>query len=393
MNQTIRFGRVAGIPIGVNWSVLLIAALIGWSLAASALPEIAPGETTVAYAVAGTVAAILFFASLLAHELAHSLVARRDGVAVDSITLWLLGGVSRFESEPSSAASELRIALAGPLTSFALALFFGLLEVVSESIHLPELVSGSLAWLSFINLVLGAFNLLPAYPLDGGRALRALAWRRSRDRIAATRLAARAGHVLAWCLIGLGMLVALTGLVVSGLWLVLIGWFIDNAGRAEANAVIERSVLGAVPVDHLMSANPVTVPGSLSVERLVHDYVLGRHHSAFPVIDDRGAAIGLVTLDQVRGVPPERRNEVTVAQIALPLDRVPVVAPTDSGVEALQRITATRTGRALVVDADHRLVGIVSNADLARALEIGSVRVAGPRTAPPPCLPVPPSRR
>jgi CBS-domain-containing membrane protein len=150
-------------------------------------------------------------------------------------------------------------------------------------------------------------------------------------------------------------------------------------------------VLGAVPVDHLMSADPVTVPASLTVERLVHDYVLGRHHSAFPVIDDRGAVMGLVTLDQVRGVPPERRNEVTVAQIALPLDRVPVVEPTESGVEALQRITAARTGRALVVDADHQLVGIVSNADLARALEIGSVRVAATTAPPPP--PVPPSRR
>ncbi len=391
MNQSIRLGRVAGIPIGINWSVLLIAALIGWSLAASALPEVAPGETNVAYAVAGTAAAILFFASLLAHELAHALVARRDGVSVHSITLWLLGGVSRFESDPPSADSELRISIAGPLTSLALALSFGLLERLSEAGHLRDLVSGSLAWLAVINLVLGVFNLLPAYPLDGGRVLRALAWRHSRDRVAATRVAARTGHVLAWCLIGLGMLVALTGLVVSGLWLVLIGWFIDNAGRAEAAAVVERSVLGAVPVDRLMSADPVTVPGSLSVERLVHDYVLGRHHSAFPVTDEGGATIGLVTLDQVRGVPTERRGAVTVTQVALPLDQVPVVAPTDSGVDALQRITATRSSRALVMDADRGLVGIVSNSDLTRALDVGSV--GSPATTAPPPPPVPPSRR
>lgn len=390
MNQSIRLGRVAGIPIGINWSVLLIAALIGWSLAASALPAIAPGETSVAYAVAGTAAALLFFASLLAHELAHALVARRDGVAVHSITLWLLGGVSRFAAEPPTAESELRISLAGPLTSLALALSFGLLELVSEVIHLRDLVSGSLAWLAFINVVLGVFNLLPAYPLDGGRVLRALAWRHSRDRVAATRVAARTGHVLAWCLIGLGMLVALTGPVVSGLWLVLIGWFIDNAGRAEAAAVVEGSVLGAVPVDRLMSANPVTAPSSLSVERLVHDYVLGRHHSAFPVTDSRGAAIGLVTLDEVRGVPTERRVDVTVAQVALPLDRVPVVAPTDSGLDALQRITAARGSRALVIDADGALVGIVTNSDLARALDVGSVRAPATTAPPPPPIPPPP---
>jgi Zn-dependent protease/CBS domain-containing protein len=407
MNQSIRLGRVAGISVGVNWSVLLIAALIGWTLSGAVLPEIVPGEPGWAYAVAGVLGALAFFGSLLAHELAHAVVARRDGVEVEDITLWLLGGVSRLGSEPTSAESELRIAVAGPLTSLALALVFGAIEVFGEAVGLPDVALGTLAWLAVVNVMLGLFNLLPAYPLDGGRALRALAWRRRHDRLAATRIAVRTGHVVAWMLIGLGLLAALTGSVVSGLWLVLIGWFVDNAGRAEGDAVRQRAVLGSVVVGGLMSPDPVTVPDDLSVERLVQDYVLGHHHSAFPVIDGLGRVVGLVGLDQVRKVPADRRGDVTVGQVAMPLEAVPVVGPADSGVIGLQRLGSSGVGRALVIDSTGNLVGILSNADLARALDVGpaaaSTRdssglsggvIAVPTTArvvPPP--PIPPSRR
>ena len=370
MHETIRLGRIAGIPVGVNWSVLVIASLIAWTLADSALPEIVPGQSGAAYWATATGGALLFFASLLTHELAHALVARRNGVPVGGITLWLLGGVSRLEEEPSSAGAEFRIAVVGPATSFGLALIFAVLATGTEAVGLPELVSGALAWLAFVNLMLAVFNLLPAFPLDGGRVLRAMVWERAGDRLQATRVAARVSHALAWGLIGLGLFVAVGGLVVSGLWLVLIGWFLDNAGRAEALMSVEQGALAALRADQLMSAPPVTVPGSLTVDQLIADYVLGRRHSAFPVVDEAGAPIGMVTLERVRGLPPDRRAVVTVSEVAVPLASVPVVAPGDTGADVLRHIRSAGSGRALVIDDGGRLVGIISNSDLVRVLEV-----------------------
>lgn len=371
MNPTFRLGRILGIPVGVNWSVVIIAGLIGWTLAGSVLPELSPGSTTLSYWIAGTIVALVFFVSLLVHEFSHAMVGRRYGVVADRITLWLLGGVSQFESEAPNAVAEFWIALAGPLMSFALAILFGAAAAVASALHLPDLVSDSLFWLSYINALLGVFNLLPAYPLDGGRVLRAAIWWHH-DRVEATRKAARVGSILAWGMIILGMLIALEGAVVSGVWFVLLGWFIDNAGRAEANAVVQQDALGSVTVEHLMSTHPVTVPEHLSVDDLIHDYVLGRHHSAFPVTGPSGL-VGLVGLDQLRTVDPARRRQTTVGQIAVPLAQVAVVAPRDSGVDALTHMNAARATRALVLDAEGRLVGIVTQTDLTRALQARSL--------------------
>jgi Zn-dependent protease len=384
VRPSIHLGRISGIPIGANWSVIGIAVLICWTLADSVLPELVPGSTTSAYWVAGAVAAVVFLASLLAHELAHALVGRRNGVEVDSITLWLLGGVSRFRSEPSSADSELRIALAGPATSLGLAVGFGALATASGGLRLPDLITGTLGWLCVVNVMLGLFNLVPAYPLDGGRVLRAAAWYRSGDRLAATRTAAKVGRLFAWALIAGGMLLALGGAVLSGLWLVLIGWFLDNAGRVEAAVVVELSALGSIPVDRLMSKAPVTVPETATVDDLVHDYVLGHPHSAFPVVDPTGRPVGLVGLDHVRLVRPDRRRVMTVGEITEPLNEVAVVAPGDSGADALRAMMSSGSGRALVIDGQGRLVGIVSHVDLAHALQT----MAPP---PPPPAPPPPS--
>ena len=376
MRESIRLGRIFGIPVGVNWSVLVVAALIAWTLAVSALPEIVPGQSAVAYWATAVAGALVFFASLLTHEMAHSLVARRNGVQVGGITLWLLGGVSKLEGEPSSAGAEFRIAVVGPATSLALAVVFFAVAAAADGLGLPDLVVGSLAWLSLINFVLALFNLLPAYPLDGGRVLRALVWERNGDRLAATRIVARVSHWLAWGLIGLGMFSAFSGLVVSGLWLVLIGWFLDNAGRVEASMAVAQGALGTLRADQIMSVPPVTVVRGLSVDALVHDYVLGRHHSAFPVVDETGAVVGLVTLDEVRRLPPERRAAVTVGDIALPLASVPVVHVDDAGITVLERIRTSGSSRALVVEADGRLAGIIANSDLVRVLEVGGLAPA-----------------
>ena len=372
MKQSIHLGRVAGIPIGANWSVIVITALITWILATGVLPQMAPDQAPAAYLGVGVVAAGLFFASLVTHELAHSLVARRYGVPVRAITLWMFGGVSELESDTSAPGEELRMAVAGPATSLGLSVLFSGAAVLAALLSLSELIVGALWWLAFINLGLGLFNLLPAYPLDGGRVLRAALWARYGDRARATRASARTGHWFAYAIITLGAVLAVSGGWISGIWLMLIGWFLEGASRAESVAAVQQGILELMRADQLMSAPAVTVPGDITVDHLVEAYVLGRHHSAFPVVDATGAPTGLVGLEQVRPIPSADRARTTVQVIAQPLAAVPIVAPEDPGSEVLARMSADHANRALVIDGQHRLVGIISNADLARAISVGS---------------------
>jgi Zn-dependent protease/CBS domain-containing protein len=382
VKQSIQLGRVAGIPIGANWSVIVITALIIWVLAAGVLPEMAPDQSPSAYIGVGVVAAGLFFASLVTHELAHALVARRYGVPVIAISLWMFGGVSELGSETSEPGEELRMAVAGPATSLGLSALFSSVAVLATALSLPELMVGALWWLALINVGLGIFNMLPAYPMDGGRVLRAVLWARYGDRTRATKASASTGHWFAYGIIGVGVLLAVSGALVSGIWLMFIGWFLEGASRAEGLAAVQRGILDLMRADQLMSAPAVTVTGDISVERLVESYVLGRHHSAFPVVDETGAPIGLVGLEQVRRVLPADRPRTAVLAIAQPLAAVPVVAPEDTGSEVLARMSAAGANRALVIDGRHQLVGIISNADLARAISVGSSRTTppGPRS-------------
>ena len=368
MNPSFRLGRLAGIPIAVNWSVVIIAALLCWTLAGVVLPELSPDSPTAGYWVAGVLASGAFFASLLLHELSHALVARRYGVTAESITLWLLGGVSQFGEEAPTAEAEFRISLAGPLASIGLAAGFGLLGAFASAVSLPELVPDSLVWLSFINLLLALFNLLPAYPLDGGRVFRSYMWMRT-DRVKATEIAAQLGSVMAWMLIGIGVVVAFGGFIVSGVWLMLLGWFIDAMGRAEAKTVVQMDVLGSTTVGELMTAKPVTVESDCSVGELIHEYVLGTHHSAFPVIDDEGELVGLVGLEQIREVSSAKRDETTVGDIAMRAGEVPLMTRDTTGSEALKWMTRFGARRALVLDDEQHLVGILSATDLAQRLD------------------------
>jgi Zn-dependent protease/predicted transcriptional regulator len=373
MHEHLRLGRISGIPIGLNASVAVITALITWLLAVSVLPELVPGRSTLAYWVTAAVAAVVFFASLVTHELAHAVVARRDGVAVKGITLWMLGGVSMLESEPPSAAAELRMAVAGPATSVAIGVGFGVLAVAAGALALPELITGSLSWLATINVFLGLFNLLPAFPLDGGRVLRAVFWIRLGDQTRATEAAVRAGRWAAYGLMGLGVLLAMTVSPLSGLWLVFLGWYVEGAGRREAFAALEHRILAGLQARQLMASPVVTVPGDASVEQLLHDYVLGHHHSAFPVVDATGQLLGLVTLDGVRSVAPEARVTTSVSAVARPLGEVPIVSPGAPATEVLTGLISTGSKRALVVDGD-RLIGIIADTDVSRVIEVGRIQ-------------------
>jgi Zn-dependent protease/CBS domain-containing protein len=380
VNENISLGRIAGIHVGFNWSLLVVVALIAWSLAAGVFPVEVPGRAAGWYWLAGAVAAVVFLASLLAHELAHSVVAQRSGVRVDGITLWLFGGVSRLSGEVNSARTEALITAVGPLTSVVLGGVFLLLGLGLSAGHAPGLLSVTLNWLGTINLLLAAFNLIPAAPLDGGRILRALVWARTGDRFRATRVASRAGLVFGIILIAYGLFTfAATGNVIGGVWAVFLGWFLLSAARAEETSGLIRQALVGVTVGDVMTPRPIQVPDDLSVEDLLHRFILGYRHSTFPTQGGDGRLTGLVTIAAVKNVSAEARPSTRVHEIACPPDQVPSAAPGEPLTALLERLAGgCGEGRALVLQ-DGQLVGLVSPSDISRALQHTSLgRTARP---------------
>lgn len=380
MRDAIPIGRIAGFPVNVHWSVLVILWLFTWSLA-STLPGSVKGYSHGAYWLAGACGALVLLASLVAHELAHAVVARRAGVSVGSVTLWLFGGVTTLGGEAKTPKAAFRIAIAGPATSLALAAIFGGLVAALSTVGAAPIVVGVASWLAGINLLLGLFNLLPGAPLDGGRVLRAFLWRRHGDSVRASIGAAHAGRVVAFILIGLGLAEFLLGGMVGGVWLAFIGWFIFAASREEETRISTQQMFSGVRVTDAMTARPHTAPGWITVDDFVQRYVLGDRHSAYPVVDPSGAVTGLITLRQLRDVAPGRRATTTVAEVAQPLHEVPSGAPQEPLTALLERMApAGPRSRALVFEGG-QVVGIVTPTDVARLIEV--YRLAHPEDAKP----------
>src|SRR3981081_500249 len=258
MNENLSLGRIAGIHVGLTWSLLVVGALIAWGLASSLLPSASPGQTSGAYWAAGVVSAFLFLVSLLAHASGPSVGAMRRGVRVEGITLWLFGGVSRFSSDTSSPGAQALITFVGPLTSLVLGALFYLVSAAFGGGAHPGLLQATLAWLGYINILLGVFNLLPAFPLDGGRLLQSLIWLRTGDRLRATNIAAGVGMAVAFLLIGYGRLTFFaSGSLIGGLWSVFLGWFLLSAARAEQTGSVIRQALSGISAADVMTRNPV----------------------------------------------------------------------------------------------------------------------------------------
>jgi Zn-dependent protease len=363
MTSTIRFGRIAGIEIGAHWTWLMVVALVVWSLAVSVFPAQNPDLAPAAYVLMALVAALLFFASLLAHELGHALQARRDGVAVDGITLLVFGGMARLAGEPPTAGAELRIALAGPAVSLVIGVVLLAAAIV---LPLPSAVDGVVYWVGSINLVLLAFNLLPAFPLDGGRVVRALVWWRNGDLARATEWAAGGGRAFAVAFIVAGFVLAVFTASLSGLWLTLIGFFLLGAAESELQLVRSRRVLGGLRVADVMVRDPVTVPADLSIQRFVDDVFLRHRHTAYPVVD--GGPIGVVSFRDVLSTPREQWTTVRVRDRMRPLGRARVVDAQSDLADVLPHLLADDLHRALVRD-DGRLVGLLSITDAVHVLE------------------------
>ncbi len=379
MRDAIPLGRIAGFGVKVHWSVLVILWLFTWSLA-STLPGTVKGYSHLAYWLAGVCGALVLLASLLAHEVAHAVVARRMGVSVGDVTLWLFGGVTTLRGEAKTPRAAFRIAFAGPATSLVLSAAFAGLAIAFPAVHAAAIVVSVTWWLAAINLLLGLFNLLPGAPLDGGRVVRAYLWSRHGDSVRATVGAAHAGRVVAIILIMLGLAEFLAGGLVGGVWLAFIGWFIFTAAREEEIKLTTQQALTGVRVADAMTAQPQTAPGWITVEDFIQRYVLGDRHSAYPVADRDGSITGLVTLRQLRDLAPGRRATISVREIALPLSSVPIAAPQEPLSALIDRLAAAGHGsRALVVDGG-QVVGIVTPSDLGRLIDV--YRLAHPAPGP-----------
>ncbi|WP_155371504.1 site-2 protease family protein [Catellatospora vulcania] len=368
MRPTLRLGSIAGIPVGVHWSVLLIMLLLGQGLATAVLPTGAPGGSTGAYWIVAGAVTVLFLGSLLAHELSHAIVARHYGVSVRRITLWLLGGMAELESEPPHARADLFVALAGPLASLGAAAVFGAAAGGLYLTGMAPLAWVALAWLALVNAVLAVFNLLPGAPLDGGRVLRAALWWWRGDRAFAARTAARAGMVVSILMIVGGTLQVLWLADIGGLWLVLLGWFLLFAGQAEQADTRLRTALSGVLVRDAMVPPPVVGYVSQRLEDFIAVAATHRPADAYPVLDPDGRPAGLVTLFSLARLSPAQRTDKTLRDVRFPLARLAVLSPDDPLEEAARRILASRLP-SLVIDQGI-LIGLITPADLNRTIDL-----------------------
>jgi Zn-dependent protease len=362
---TFRVGRIAGIPIGIHPLWLVIVGLITWALGRSYFPDADPGlSTTAAYAL-GLLSALGLFVGILLHELGHAIVARRHGIQVQEIDLWLLGGVSRLEGEAKAPDDELRFAAAGPAVTAAIVAVLAVIWVAVSDL-LPLWARALLESALVINIAILALNLLPAFPLDGGRIARALMWRHHGDRDRATAAAARLGRGFGWGLVVLGILAVFAG-AIDGLWFTLLGAFVIVAAGAEAQASMISHTLAEHTVGELMSRPAVSLPGTLTVAEAIELGFSRYLFTAFPVIDAEGRAIGVVTQADVRATVASERPGTALSAI---MHRDPELRldPDHRAAALLNDPIFRRVGRAVVVDATGRPLGVVSVTDIERRL-------------------------
>lgn len=367
VKQSIRLGTYRGVPVGAHWSVAVIFGLVAWELADIVFPGSYAGSSAT-YWVAAVVASVLFFGSLLAHEVSHAVVARRHGVAVRSITLWLFGGVAQLGGEALTPGADFRIAAAGPGTSLVLVGLFAGLQGLMNFVGMHGLVGAVPSWLWKINLLLAAFNLIPAAPLDGGRILRSGLWLRSHDRTKATVTAARIGRGFGVVLIALGVALFVRYDDLYGLWPAFLGWFLFTAARAEERAALVRRGLQGLKVADVMTAQPPAIASSTTVAELVHFHLPWYRTDAVAVVGVTGWLEGILPLERIKSLPPLQHADTGIGQLAIPIAAAPVARPGDPVEDVIQKMVDTGGSPVVVLDASNRLAGIVTSGNLDRTL-------------------------
>ena len=354
--------KLFGFKVRMDVSWLIIAVLITWTLATGIFPRYYTNLPTVIYWWMGAAGALGLFFSIVFHEFFHSMVARHYGLPMEGITLFIFGGVAEMSEEPENAKTEFLMAIAGPLSSVALGIIFYGIAVAGAVMGSPKPVQGIFGYLSYLNLLLAAFNLLPAFPLDGGRVLRSALWKWKGSLRRATRTAANIGSLFGTLLIILGVANVLFGNFIGGIWWFLIGMFMRSAAQSSYRQVLIRKALEGTPVSNIMSKNPVTVPTSLTIGELVENYIYKYHFKMFPIMED-GKLNGCVTTRQVKEVPREEWGFRKVGDIASHCSLENAIGPEYDAVKALGLMSRTGNSRIMVVE-NGQLVGIISSKDL-----------------------------
>jgi len=365
MHGSVHLGRIAGISIDLHFTWFIIFALVALAISTTLRQEVPDLEIGQRWGL-GLGMTLVFFISLLLHELAHSLVAKRLGIGISGITLFVFGGVSRMTSEPKTAADELKMAIVGPGTSAGLGVIFYALWYVAGGRAAPQAADFGLSWLARINLYLAAFNLIPGFPLDGGRVLRAIVWSATHDLNHATYIASIAGQGFGYFLMVVGAAAFFTRVGLGGLWFILIGWFLLDAARSSYQQQMLQSALSGIRVRDIMSPNVITIPPDTTLQQSVDEYFLRLHHAAFPVATNHHVS-GILSLAHVRQIPREQWPFTRAGDVVEPLQPDDLMAPDADALDALTTMASKDSGRVLVVDGG-ALVGIVSRTDIMRFL-------------------------
>ncbi len=365
-SNAVKIFSLYGFDVKLDPSWALIAALITWSLSQHHFPSVHPDQTSAIYLAMAVGTMLLFFGSLLLHELAHSVVARRFGMRIGGITLFLFGGVAELEDEPPSAGVEFWVALAGPVMSLCLALAFWFLSLLSSLVLSDVALLHVLNYLFLINLVLAVFNLLPAFPLDGGRIFRAYLWHRDNDSLSATRTAAKSGTIFAYVLMSLGVLGLFSGATISGLWQIMIGGFLLMAARSSYQNELVRVVFKSKTVSDVMHRDPISVSPELTLSEFVNNYVLQRGLSFVPVVEGN-VLLGHVDKSTIAAIDRENWSSTRVGDVFVGLSDTAIVSPDIAVRDLMATISQTGTRKFLVVAGD-RLLGVISLSDLVRYL-------------------------
>jgi Zn-dependent protease len=366
--RSFKLFNLFGFEVKVDLSWIIIAALVTWSLAAGFFPYLYKNFSIETYWVMGVVGALGLFLSVIFHEFCHSIVARHLGLPMKGITLFIFGGVAEMGDEPPNAKTEFLMAIAGPLSSLFIAGIFYLIYVGGTSAQWPLPANGVLRYLAYINVLLAVFNILPAFPLDGGRVLRSILWGIKQDLRWATRVSAAVGSAFGILLIVLGIFWFIGGNFIGGLWWFLIGMFIRNAAQMSYQQVLVRNALKGEPVRRFMNPNPVTAPSSITLEELVEDYIYKYHFKMFPVVDN-GSLMGCISTRQVKEVPRENWSRETVRELASQCSLENTISPETDALKALAMMNKTGNSRLLVVEGN-KLLGILSLRDLMKFLSL-----------------------
>lgn len=377
--MSLQIGKIKQIPIKLHFSLLIVFFLISWTLAYGFMPQYAPGLNQVNYWIMSILGTIILFLSVLIHELSHSIVAKSYGIRVKQIMLFIFGGVSDIEEEPKDFKKEFKMAMAGPAISLALSAFFAIiwwlttlmLTSLSNDFFARGLImiNGIFYYTSILNLILGIFNLIPAFPMDGGRILRSILYSRNKNYDKSTRIAVRIGIIISYVFFGLGILTILSGSFVSGIWIILIGWFLQNGAQSYLYQYDIMKRLSHIKLEELMKTNIISVPEDITVNTIIKNYFNIYMKSSFPVTKLDYEIVGIITLKNCVNIPESERDTTLVKSIMYPKSKIKLLNIHDTAEKALSIMVKEKQDKIFVCDDNDVVEGVVSKTDLIEAMD------------------------